>query len=403
MKSKKNAKKNAAMLGTIAGIVAITQIKKNKEKKVKISKEKKKNKKKILFLVNHDVVIYNFRLEIVERFLTDGHEVHISSPYGERIDDLMALGAIFHEIEMDRHGMNPKEEIEIYRAYKKLLKDIKPNIVFGFTIKPNIYGAMAARKYKIPFVANITGLGTAVENGGWKQKIFIMLYKYAFRGIQRVFFQNEENRQFFLDHKIALSVHAMLPGSGVNLERFPYREYPKDDVIKFAFISRIMKEKGIDQYLEAAEVVKRKYNNVEFHVCGFCEDEYDGMLQQKNDEGIVVYHGMIREVSEFMGEMHCIIHPTYYPEGISNVLLEACSTGRPIITTDRSGCKEVVEDGINGYMIPQKNVEFLVKAIEKFLTLNRQEKINMGLMARRKVEKEFDRNLIVKMYNLELH
>lgn len=398
MKSKKNIKKGVALLGTIASVAAFVTIQRNKKNKVILSDKKKNTKKKILFLVNHDVVIYNFRLEIVERFIADGHEVHISSPYGERIDDLVALGAIFHEIEMDRHGMNPKEEIKIYKAYKKLLKEVKPDIVFGFTIKPNIYGAMVARKYKIPFVANITGLGTAVENGGWKQKLFILLYKYAFRGIQRVFFQNEENRKFFVDNKIAVSAHAMLPGSGVNLERFPYRKYPNDDVIKFAFISRIMKEKGIDQYLEAAETIKKKFDNVEFHVCGFCEDEYDGKLQEMNEAGIVIYHGMIREVSEFMGEMHCIIHPTYYPEGISNVLLEACATGRPIITTDRSGCREVVEDGINGYMIMPNNSKVLVEAIEKFLNIAPQQRIWMGKNARRKVEQSFNRKIVVDRY-----
>ena len=353
--------------------------------------------KTVLFLVNHDVVIYNFRLEIVERFIADGHEVHISSPYGERIDDLVVLGAKFHEIKMDRHGMNPKEELRILNEYKKLMKKINPSICLGFTIKPNIYGAIAARKYKIPFVANITGLGTAVENPGIVQKILVFLYKYAFRGIQKVFFQNEENRQFFIDHKI-VAEGDLLPGSGVNLERYLYRSYPTDPVIKFAFIGRIMKEKGIDQYLDAAEKIKKSHKDVEFHVCGFCEPEYDGKLQDKARDGTVIYHGMIRDVAGFMEDMHCIIHPTYYPEGISNVLLEACATGRPIITTDRSGCREVIEDGYNGYMIPQRDSEALVKAIEKFLMLSWTEKESMGLAARHKVEKEFNRQIVVEKY-----
>lgn len=353
---------------------------------------------KILFLVNHDVVIYNFRLEIVERFIADGHEVHISSPYGERIDDLVALGATHHEMQMDRHGMNPKEELRILHVYKKLMKEVKPDIVLGFTIKPNIYGAIAARKYHIPFVANITGLGTAVENPGLAQKILILLYKFAFRGIQRVFFQNTENQQFFVDHKIAVEAHDLLPGSGVNLERYPLREYPADGVIKFAFISRIMKEKGIDQYLEVAEAIKAKYENVEFHVCGFCEPEYDGKLQEMNEKGTVIYHGMIRDVAGFMGEMHCIIHPTYYPEGISNVLLEACATGRPIITTDRSGCREVVEDGVNGYMIPQKDSQALICAVEEFMELSWSEKKQKGINARGKVKREFNREIVVQKY-----
>lgn len=358
--------------------------------------------KKILFLVNHDVVIYNFRLEIVERFINDGHEVHISSPYGERIDDLTDLGAIYHEIRMDRHGLNPKEEIRILNCYKRLLKELKPDICLGFTIKPNIYGSIAARKNDIPFVANITGLGTAVETPGIKQKIFIVLYKYAFKRIQRVFYQNEENRQFFIKNKIAVNKGELLPGSGVNLKRYPYRNYPDNGTIKFAFLSRIMKEKGIDQYLEAAQVIRKKYDNVEFHVCGFCEPEYDGKLQEMHDEGIVRYHGMIRDVAGFMGNIHCIIHPTYYPEGISNVLLEACATGRPIITTDRSGCREVVEDGINGYMIPQKDSVALVEAIEKFLALTWEHKRNMGMKARKTAEARFDRQIVVEKYVDEL-
>ena len=352
--------------------------------------------KRILFLVNHDVVIYNFRLEIVERFINDGHEVHISSPYGERIDDLIKLGAKFHEIKMERHGMNPKDELRILREYKKLMKEIKPDICLGFTIKPNIYGAIAARKLHIPFVANITGLGTAVENPGFSQTISILLYKYAFKSVQRVFFQNEENKKFFDDHGLAKGKGMIIPGSGVNLERYPYREYPEDGTIKFAFISRIMKEKGIDQYLDAAEAMKRR--NVEFHVCGFCEPEYDGRLQEEDKKGIVQYHGMIRDVTGFMGDMHCIIHPTYYPEGLSNVLLEACATGRPIITTDRSGCREVVDDGVNGYMIPCQSSEELIRAVEKFIALSWDEKKQMGIEARHKVEREFDRQIVVDRY-----
>lgn len=359
-------------------------------------------KKKVLFLVNHDVVIYNFRLELVEKLIDEGYEVHISSPYGERIDELKKLGAVHHDIKIDRHGMNPISELKLLEKYKKLIEKIKPNYVFGYTIKPNIYGAIAAEKYNVPFIANITGLGTAVENPGMTQKIMIMLYKIAFKDVKKVFFQNTENQDFFIKHKIALGKHGLLPGSGVNLNRFSYKDYPHNDVIKFAFISRIMKEKGIDQYLEAAKSIKEMYSNVEFHICGFCESEYEGKLNDYNDKGIVIYHGMIRNVADFMAQMNCIIHPTFYPEGISNVLLEACATGRPIITTNRSGCREVVDDGVNGFMIPQKNTEILIKSIDKFLHLKQEEMAQMGLNARKKVEKEFDRNIVVDAYMKEI-
>lgn len=362
------------------------------------------SKKRILFLVNHDVVIYNFRLEIVERFIADGYEVHISSPYGERIDELISLGAIYHNIEMDRHGMNPISEIKILNKYKKLFKEVKPFIIFGFTIKPNIYGAIAAQQDQIPFVANITGLGTAVENNGWKQSIFILLYKYAFRKIKTVFFQNAENKQFFVDKKIAVQKHRLLPGSGVNLERFSLRKYPdeNDGIVRFAFISRIMKEKGIDYYLAAAKAVRKKYPKAEFHICGFCENEYEGKLNEYHANGTVIYHGMIRDVAEFLNDIHCVVHPTYYPEGISNVLLEACASGRPIITTARSGCREVIDDGVNGYMIPCQNGNKLIEAIERFMKLSNEDRQTMGLNGRQKVEKEFDRQIVVDSYVKEV-
>lgn len=357
---------------------------------------------KVLFLVNHDVVIYNFRLELVERLLADGHQVVISSPYGERIEDLKALGCEYREIDIARHGMNPVKELKLISEYKKLLDRVKPDIVFSYTIKPNIYGSIACRSRKVACVTNITGLGTAVENGGLVQKITVLLYKYAFTKVQRVFFQNTENMQFFVDHKIALGKHDLLPGSGVNLQRFEVLEYPETDTVEFAFISRIMKEKGIDQYLEAAEYIRSKYPNTVFHVCGFCEDAYEDRLKDLTYKGIINYHGMVRDIKGFLKGIHCTVHPTYYPEGLSNVLLESSACARPIITTDRSGCREVIDDGVNGYVVKQQDIQNLIEKIEKFLKLSVEERKTMGLAGRSKVEREFDRQIVVEKYLKEL-
>ena len=163
-----------------------------------------------------------------------------------------------------------------------------------------------------------------------------------------------------------------------------------------------MKEKGIDQYLNAAKVIKKKYPNTEFHICGFCEAEYKGRLDEFNKNGTVIYHGLIGDVAGFLKNIHCVVHPTYYPEGISNVLLEACASGRPIITTDRSGCREIVDDDVNGYVTSQKNSAELIKVIEKFLSLNYEEKREMGINARKKVEEHFDRQIVVEAYMKEL-
>ena len=357
---------------------------------------------KILFLVNHDIVIYNFRLELVERLLADGHDVVISSPYGERIEDLKALGCSYREIKLSRHGMNPVKELLLISNYKKLIREEKPDIVFSYTIKPNIYGAIACRSLHVPCIVNITGLGTAVEYGGIQQKIILLLYRYAFTKVQKIFFQNKENMLFFKKHKIAIEKYALLPGSGVNLQRFGELPYPSDTTVNFAFISRIMKEKGIDQYLEAAEYIKQKYPNTSFHVCGFCEQAYEDKLRDLGNRGIIVYHGMVRDIRIVLKDIHCTVHPTYYPEGLSNVLLESSACARPIITTDRAGCREVIYENVNGFICKQKDSTDLIRQIEKFLMLSNDQRRKMGLAGRQKVEREFDRQIVVSAYIDEL-
>src|SRR5699024_5679329 len=244
----------------------------------------------------------------------------------------------------------------------------------------------------------ITGLGTAVENPGLMQKITVQLYKIAFKKIKTVFFQNKENMQFFINKKIAIGKHKLLPGSGVNLERFPLLEYPSDEVVKFVFISRIMKEKGIDYYLEAAKYIKEKYPNTEFHICGFSEEDYTDILTEYEEKGIIIYNGMVRDVREILRITHCTVHPTYYPEGMSNVLLESAASGRPVITTDRSGCREIVDNNINGYLVELKESKELISKIEEFINADNEAKRLMGMEGRKKIESQFDRNIVVNRY-----
>ncbi|MCE5342986.1 MAG: glycosyltransferase family 4 protein [Eubacteriales bacterium] len=359
--------------------------------------------KKVLLLVNHDIVVYNFRLEIIERLLHDGYQVFVSSPYGERIEDLKALGCAYIETKVSRHGLNPLEDYQLLTFYRKLIGRIQPDAVLGYTIKPNIYGGIACNRTATPFIANITGLGTAVENSGFIQALTLTLYRFAFRHVQRVFFQNDASRKLFADQNIAPGKHGMLPGSGVNLQRFGLLPYPDDgNGVEFSFISRIMKEKGIDQYIEAAQFIKRKYPDTTFNVCGFCEEVYEERLKRLTDEGVLQYYGLVRDVKEVLAHTHCTVHPTYYPEGISNVLLESCACGRPIITTDRSGCREVIDDGVNGYLCRQQDSQSLIEQLEKFLALSQAERRAMGLNGRAKVEKEFDRQIVVERYMEEI-
>ena len=358
--------------------------------------------KKILIMVNHDVAIYNSRKELVEQLLDEGFEVIISSPYGERIDDLIAIGCGYSEISMNRHGTNIIEEMVLLFQYFKLISNIKPNAVLTFTIKPNIYGGIVCRFKKIPYIANITGLGTAVDNNGLMQKLTVKLYKIAFKRINCVFFQNNENLMFFNNKKIAIHKGKLIPGSGVNLEYFHLQEYPKDDSVEFVFISRIMREKGIDLYLEAARYIREMYPNTVFHICGFCEEAYEEKLYEMQHKGIIIYHGMIRDVRKILSNIHCLIHPTFYPEGLSNVLLEGAASARPIITTNRAGCREVVVNGVNGYLIEEKSTSELIEKIELFLKLSYEEKKRMGIEGRKKVQAEYDRKIVVNKYWEEL-
>lgn len=358
-------------------------------------------KQKVLFLVNHDVVIYNFRKELVARLLDEGYEVYISSPYGERINELVEMGCHYLEVDLNRHGLNVIQEWKLLRYYKKIIKDIKPLVVLTYTIKPNIYGGLASKSLGVPYIANITGLGSSVVNGGFIQTVTKILYRSAFKNITRVFFQNKSNQQFFIDNKIALGRHKLLPGSGVNLNHFTSIEYPEENVTEFVFISRIMKEKGIDEYLEAAKYIKEKYPNIVFHVLGFSEENYEYQLHSLHEQGIIKYHGMQRDIRKYLAVSHCTVHPSYH-EGMSNVLLESAASARPIITTDVNGCKEIVDENISGYLIEKANSQDLIGKIKKFLELSKLQKETMGLAGREKMEREFDREIVVDAYMDEI-
>lgn len=351
----------------------------------------------ILILANNDVGLYKFRRELVEELLKS-HEVTIALPYGDLIPKLQELGCQYIPFEFRRRGMNPFADLWQIHRYRKLLRTLHPNVVLTYTIKPNVYGGTACQLENIPYIANVTGLGTAVENGGLVQRITIILYRMGLAKAYKVFFQNNENKDFMLSHNIVTERYEIIPGSGVNLNQYQVTEYPKGEINNFFFIGRVMKEKGIDQFLEAAIEVKKKYTNVEFHVCGFCEQRYESKLKSLTESGIINYHGLVQDTTEMYAIASCVVLPTYYPEGINNVLLESAASGRPIITTNRSGCKEVVDDGVNGFIVKEKCTQDLVQKIEAFLQLSYDEKRKMGLEGRMKVEKEFNRNYIIDKY-----
>lgn len=368
------------------------------ELKQSIALTEKPKTRVILFLVNHDVVIYNFRLELVERLLKEGYEIHISSPYGEHIEELKALGANYHEISIDRHGMNPLVEWSLLREYRRLIAKIHPMAVLGYTVKPDIYGGIAAEEAGIPFIANITGLGISVEAGGIKAKLILQLYRRGLRKASMVFFQNKENQSFMLRNKVISSSYDLLPGSGVNLSKHCFEEYPKNtDELVFATIGRIMKDKGIIELLEAAKKIKRRYPKVRFRLIGFFDEDYEKIIKKAIEEGFIEYVEQQKEIHPFIASAHAILHPSYH-EGMSNVLLEAAATGRPVLASRIPGCQEAFLEGVSGLGFKAKSSEDIVRAVEEFIRLPYEKKSEMGMEGRKRMEQYFDRGIVVEKY-----
>lgn len=359
---------------------------------------------KILILTNNYVGLYSFRKEVVKALIEKGHNVFVSAPVDEKTKDVESLGCNIIDTQFNRKGTNPIKDLSLMLRYRRLLKEVKPNVVLSYTIKPNLYGGMACQICHVPQLVNITGLGSAVENPGWLQKLTILLYKIGLRKTHTVFFQNNANREFCLKHGMVKGgQNVLLPGSGVNLEYHSLQDYPaKAEPIKFMFISRLLKEKGIEQYFAAAEVIKKNHPTAEFHIVGWCEDAYSKRLKELQDKGIIIYHGPVGDVRPMIGMANCTVHPSFYPEGMSNVLLESCAAGRPIITTDRPGCGEVVDDGVNGFVVKQQDADDLVEKIERFFSLPYEQKKQMGQNARKKVEREFDRQIVIDAYMKEI-
>lgn len=364
------------------------------------------NSLKILVISNDTTYTYNLRNEVLESLVNDGHEVVVASKPLLLQDELKTIGCRLIDLETNRHGTSPISDLGLLLRCRRILKSEKPDLVLTYNIKPNAYGGMACRMTKSRYMANITGLGTALEYPGLMQKITSRLYKLGVAGADCVFFQNAENEQFFeTHHMLRKGTHTrLLPGSGVSLKLHKAMPYPEEsDRIHFLFIARIMQQKGIDLYLGAAKRIFETHKNVMFHICGLCDDaKYDGFLKEAQRDGYILYHGEQKDMIPFFEQAHCIVHPSYYPEGMSNVLLEAAAHCRPIITTDRSGCRETVEDGKTGFVIPIRDEDALVDALEKFLQMSWEQKRDMGLAGRAKIEREFDRQLVVKAYKEEI-
>ena len=358
---------------------------------------------KILVLANFGMGLYNFRKELLEVLINQKNEVYISLPKDEYVPKLKSLGCKYVETKLDRRGTNPIRDLKLLLQYIKMIKDIKPDIVLTYTIKPNVYGGIACRITKTPYISNITGLGTSIENKGLLQKITLKLYKEGLKNASCLFFQNKTNQKYFVNHHLANGKTRLVPGSGVNLDHHTYETYPEEDGnTKFLFIGRMMKDKGIDELLLAAKIVKEKYPNTQFDLIGGCEEDYHQQLNELEQLGIVNYHGQQNDVRSFIKESHATILPSYH-EGTANVLLESASAGRVVLASRIPGCSETFDEGLSGFGFEVKSADSLVETIIKFIKLPYEQKKAMGMAGRKKMEKEYDRKIVINAYVDEIN
>ena len=307
------------------------------------------------------------------------------------------MGCRLIRIPMERRGINPLHDLRLLRAYISVIKQERPDLVITYTIKPNAYGGIACRMLRVPYAANITGLGTAFQNDGLLRKFVTILYKIALRKAKVVFFENAENRQTILDAGIICPEQAyLLNGAGVDLEKFSERPYPDNaGETRFLFIGRVMKEKGVDELFAAMRMLRKEGISCTLDVLGNFDEDYSGVIRECEAEGWLHYHGYQYDVRPFIENCHCFVLPSWH-EGMANTNLECAASARPVITSNIHGCMEAVIDGESGLLCAPKNVQSLYETMKRFCELPWEQKRSMGQKGRKHMEDTFDKEKVVK-------
>ena len=357
----------------------------------------------ILIICNCASGLEAFRGMLIRELIKEGNTVSAIVPLVDNEKEWISEKQIEEmecrliRIPMERRGMNPLHDLKLLISYIRIIKQEQPDLVITYTIKPNAYGGIACRLLHVPYAANITGLGTAFQNDGWLRKFVTFLYKVALRRAKVVFFENTENQQIFLDAKIIRKEQAcLLNGAGVDLERFSYKSYPGDDcTTRFLFIGRVMKEKGVDELIAAMRMLQKDGIHCSVDVLGGFDEDYSKLIEECENEGWLRYHGMQSDVRPFIANCHCFVLPSWH-EGMANTNLECAASGRPVITSNIHGCLEAVEDGVTGFLCEKQNVDSLYQVMKGFCELSQEEKQRLGRLGRERMEKYFDKTLVVQ-------
>jgi glycosyltransferase involved in cell wall biosynthesis len=363
--------------------------------------------KRIVLAINSAWNVVNFRAGLVRALLEDGHRVIVFAPGDGWSARVRELGAEFHPIGMDRQGTSPIRDGVLLLRYWRALRQVKPDVVLTYTPKPNIYGSLAAHALGIPVVNNVAGLGTAFIRDSWLTRLVERLYRASFGRSARVFFQNQEDLDQFVAAGLAPANRSrLLPGSGIDLSAFSAASSDprarREGAFVFLLVARLLWDKGLAEYVEAARLVKQARPDARFQILGPLDagnrtvvgaSEVAGWVS----EGAVDYLGEAEDVRPYVAAADCIVLPSYR-EGLPRALLEGAAMGKPLIATDVQGCRSVVEHGVNGYLCAPRSGEALAEAMLQLLALPEQERTALGQAARRIVEESFDERIVIARY-----
>ncbi|KLV03970.1 glycosyl transferase family 1 [Photobacterium aquae] len=361
--------------------------------------------KNVVISSNTSWYLYNFRKNTILSLIDNGYNVTAISPRDEYSKKLQDLGIKYIDIDIDKGGTNPYKDFKTLYDFNKIYSSNLYDVVLNFTPKNNIYSTLAAKRNNIKVINNIAGLGVLFVNESLTSRFARFLYRISNKRVDKIFFQNEEDKQIFIKNKLANEVITeRLPGSGVDLSRFKLSPSSDDDTVHFLLVARMLYDKGIAHYVEAARYLKSKYGDkVEFNLLGFLAVDNPSAVSKEDmqkwvDEGIVNYLGVSDEVEKEIKKADCMVLPSYYREGVPKSLLEAGAMGKPIVTTDNVGCRETVDDGINGYLCDVRSTSSLIECLEKMINHTHQERIEMGVKSREKIEREFDEKIVINKY-----
>lgn len=360
---------------------------------------------KVVLSANTSWYLYNFRKNTIKQFVALGHDVYIVAPVDGYTTELRSLGCTCLNVNISGRGMNPFNEFSTLLEFKRIYSQCRPDVIFNFTPKNNIYSTLAAYFLPSKIVNNIAGLGTAFVKRSFSKSIISLLYKVSQRRADLIFFQNKDDQTQFIEKGIvSKNSSRLIPGSGVDLDRFMLSLREKDHVTKFILVARLIKEKGIPEFAAAARSLKIKYGErVHFSLAGFVDESNPSAVSMSDinlwqEEGLIDFLGKTDKVENLLHNSDCVVLPSYYREGVPKSLLEAAAMGKIIVTTDNVGCREAVIDNETGYLCEPRSSESLELALEKVIKMNESSRLAMGRAGREYIARRFDEQIVINEY-----